>query len=99
MECHQTIFVEPMPGYDVQKQMNWAEITAIIQKAADKEKNFTENPELNPDQRYHIPFERMKNVIDSCKYLLEDMQVENILDIYELRQDKSKEEKHKRTAV
>ena len=41
----------------------------------------------------------MKNVIDSCKYLLEDMQVENILDIYELRQDTSKEEKLKRTAV
>ena len=41
----------------------------------------------------------MKNVIDSCKYLLEDMQIENILDIYELRQDASKEEKHKRTAI
>ena len=70
MECHQAIFVEPMPAYDIEKQINWYEIMLIIKKAAEKEELYKENHDLD---RHHIPFERMKNVIDSCKYLLEDM--------------------------
>ena len=76
-----------MPKYDVQKDVSWAEIASIIFKALEKEQNVASNPESKPEQKYYKPYERMKNCVDCCKYLLRDMQIENILDQYELRQD------------
>ena len=73
MECYNSIFVEPMPKYDQEKDVSWEEIAAIIFKAAEKEKNVAENPELRPEQALHAPYELMKNCVDCCKYLLEDM--------------------------
>ena len=49
MECYNSIFVEPMPKYDHQKDMNWGEIAAIILKAVEKEENVANNPELRPE--------------------------------------------------
>ena len=39
LECHDAIFVEPVPNYDEAKHANWGEIANIIFKAYEKEKN------------------------------------------------------------
>ena len=49
MECYNSIFVEPMPKYDHQKDMNWGEIAAIILKAAYKEKKAANNSDMRPE--------------------------------------------------
>ena len=53
MECHQSIFVEPMPKYDVQKDVSWSDIASILFKALEKEQNVAENPESKPEQKYY----------------------------------------------
>ena len=73
MECYDSVFVEPMPKYDLEKDVNWGDIAAIILKAGEKMQNVAENPELRPEQALHAPYERMKNCVECCKYLLEDM--------------------------
>ena len=41
----------------------------------------------------------MKECANCCEYLLNDMQIENILDKYELRQDRTTKDKQMREAV
>ena len=98
MECHGAVFVEPTPEFDLQRTVNWGEIANVILKAAEKEENFSKIPDAKPEAKLHKPFERLKDCVSCCKYLLEDMQLENILDKYNLRQDanvKDKEEREK----
>ena len=99
MECHEAVFVEPMPNYDLQRTSNWGEIAEIIFKAHEKEKNSASNPDSKPEQRIYKPYQRMKECANCCEYLLNDLQIENILDMYELRQDRSTKDKQMREAV
>ena len=56
MECHEAVFVEPMPNYDMQKTSNRGEIAEIIFKAHEKEKNAARNADSKPEQRIYKPY-------------------------------------------
>ena len=87
MECHEAVFVEPMPNFDHDKTANWGDVAGIIFKAVEKEQNAANNPDLKPEQITSRPYERFKDCVKCCNYLTNDMQLENILDVYDLRQD------------
>ena len=78
-----------MIKFDMEKEASWQDIANVILKAAEKEEIAREMkvPSLKPDANLHPPFEKFKECVSCCKYLQEDMQTENILDKYELRQD------------
>ena len=99
MECHETVFVEPMLNYDHEKTANWREVADIIIKAAEKQQNAASNPDSKLEQVTSRPYERFKDCAKCCNYLTKDMQIENILDMYELRQDLEPKDKQDREEV
>ena len=101
MECHGAVFVEPTPEFDVDKKTNWQELADLIFKAAEKEENVRKQISdgkviKDPEKFLYKPFERLKDCVNCTKFLQKDMQLENILDRYELRQDATQEEKENR---
>jgi len=85
MECHGAVFAEPTVEFSKNNNAIWSEIAALIFKAAEKEEAV--KLASDPKQEGYKPFDRLKDCVACSDYMMNDMQQENILDMYELRQD------------